>query len=166
MWGFQLWVNLPAKLKMTKPRYQDIAPTNIPEVRVGDALVRVVAGDVAGAHGPVEDIYVKPRMLDVKLDAKGTFSLELPKSHNAFVYVFEGAALVGPSKTKVARGELAVLATGESIVATSEDGGRFLILAGEPIGEPVARYGPFVMNTEQEIRQAITDYQTGRLVQS
>src|SRR5207248_2395886 len=73
MQGFQLWVNLPAKLKMTKPRYQDIPPASIPEVRVGDALVRVVAGDVGGAHGPVEDIYVAPRMLDVKLDPKGTF---------------------------------------------------------------------------------------------
>ena len=165
MWGFQLWVNLPAKLKMTKPRYQDIAPEKIPEVKVGDARVRVVAGEVAGARGPVEGIAVDAQMLDVTLPAKGVFRHALPAGHGAFVYVFEGAAIVGASKTKVVRGELAVLGAGDALVATSDDGGRFLVLAGKPIGEPVARYGPFVMNTDAEIRQAISDYQTGRLVQ-
>lgn len=165
MWGFQLWVNLPAKLKMTKPRYQDIAPEKIPEVMVGDARVRVVAGEVAGQRGPVEGIAVDAQMLDVTLAARTTFRHALPAGHAAFVYVFEGSAIVGPSKAKIARGELAVLGPGDTLSATSDDGGRFLLLAGKPIGEPVARYGPFVMNTDAEIRQAISDYQTGRLVQ-
>ena len=170
MWGFQLWVNLPAKLKMTKPRYQDIAPEKIPEVEVGDARVRVVAGEIAGQRGPVEGIAVDAQMLDVKLGGKvnATFRHLLPAGHAAFVYVFEGSVLVGASRTKVSRGELAVLGPGDALVASvaTSDDGRFLLLAGKPIGEPVARYGPFVMNTDAEIRQAISDYQTGRLVQS
>lgn len=167
MWGFQLWVNLPASLKMTKPRYQDIAPDHIPEVDApgsNGARVRLVAGELGGVSGPVKEIYVAPQMLDVKLAAKGTFVHPLPPEHNAFVYVFDGTALV--AGTQVGRGELAVLGPGDAVSVTSDDGARFLVLAGKPIGEPVARYGPFVMNTEAEIRQAVSDYQSGRLVQS
>jgi redox-sensitive bicupin YhaK (pirin superfamily) len=161
-------VNLPATLKMTAPRYQDLAPATIPEVAIGNARVRVVAGEAGGKRGPVEGIAIAPTMLDVSLPAeKSAFRHALPKEHNAFVYVFEGAARVGSSRTKVTRGQLAVLGPGEAIAAEGDGGAaRFLLLAGKPIGEPVARYGPFVMNTEAEIRQAIRDYQTGRLVQS
>ncbi len=164
MWGFQLWVNLPARSKMMKPRYQDLQADKVPEVTVGSATVRIVAGTVAGVTGPVEGIVTAPTMLDVKLAAGGSFDHELPVEHAAFVYVFEGAVKVGPQRRAIARGQLATLSRGETVHAESEGGGRFLLLAGAPIGEPVARYGPFVMNTEDELRQAFADYRSGRLV--
>jgi len=164
MWGFQLWVNLPASLKMTKPRYQDISPTAIPEVDIADARVRVVAGVAAQKKGPVEGVVVAPVFLDVALQAGANFVHEVPSEHNTLVYVIDGAVKMGEEATPAAKGELCVLGPGDSIVATSGTGGRFLLLAGKPIGEPIARRGPFVMNTDAEIRQAFEDYRTGRLV--
>jgi len=164
MWGFQLWVNLPAAQKLLKPRYQDIAPERITELRVDDAAVRLVAGEVGGRRGPVEGIVTAPEMLDVALPARGSMRRALPASHTAFVYVIEGAAEVGASRTRVADGQLAVLGPGELLTLRSEAGARMLCLAARPIGEPVARYGPFVMNTDAEIQQAVEDYRSGRLV--
>jgi hypothetical protein len=164
MWGFQLWVNLPGARKMTAPRYQDIAPTSIPEIDIADARVRVVAGEAAGKRGPVDGVVVAPVMLDVTLPAGAVFRHPLPPEHNALAYVIDGAAKLGPEGTAVARGELCVLGQGASIAAESATGGRFLLLAGRPIGEPIARRGPFVMNTQEELRQAFEDYRSGRLV--
>lgn len=164
MWGFQLWVNLPAARKMTQPRYQDLAAEEIVEVKIGDASVRLIAGEAGGKRGPVDGIVTSPQMLDVKLPSGGKFSHPLPTTHNAFVYVFEGTMTLGKAAKKLERGQLAVLGEGEVVSATSTEGGRMLLLAGKPIGEPVARYGPFVMNTEAEIRQAFDDYRSGRLV--
>jgi redox-sensitive bicupin YhaK (pirin superfamily) len=164
LWGFQLWVNLPAAQKMVKPRYQDLAPARIVELAVDDAAVRLVAGEAHGRRGPVDGIVTAPQMLDVQLPARGTFRHALPPSHNAFVYVFEGTARIGAARTPVAAGQLAVLGDGDGVTLRSDGGARMLCLAGQPIGEPVARYGPFVMNTEAELRQAIEDYQSGRLV--
>jgi redox-sensitive bicupin YhaK (pirin superfamily) len=172
LWGFQLWVNLPRAQKMVPPRYQDIPPSAVPEVAVGAATVRVLAGEVNGVRGPVEGIATAPLMLDVKLppasrdaDAAGAparVKLPVAAGHNGFVYVFEGEIRVGA--TTIPRGHLGVLGPGDALdVAATANGGRFLLLAGKPLGEPVARYGPFVMSTEQEIRQAILDYQAGRL---
>ncbi len=166
MWGFQLWVNLPAKLKMSRPRYQDLGPERIPEVRVGDARVRVIAGTAGGVIGPVDAIVTAPLMLDVAVPAAGTFQQEVPEAHNAFLYVFEGTVAVGPRKQRVDRGQLAVLGQGNSLHVESETSGRFLLLAGHPIGEPVARQGPFVMNTREELVQAFDDYRSGQLVRS
>jgi redox-sensitive bicupin YhaK (pirin superfamily) len=106
-------------------------------------------------------------MLDVWLPARGTFRHSLPATHNAFVYVFQGAAELGPraSGARVAAGQLAVLGAGDVISVRSAQGARLLCLAGRPIGEPVARYGPFVMNTDAELRQAVEDYRSGRLVE-
>src|SRR5579883_642506 len=177
MWGFQLWVNLPRASKMMPPRYQDIAPDAIPEVKVGQASVRVIAGEVAGTRGPVEGIVTAPLMLDVKLPAGERVRLEVARDHNAFVYVFDGDARLGERGTPVARGHLAVLGEGDAsapagtagpssdvVTAVGGDkGARLLLLAGKPLGEPVARYGPFVMSTQAEIRQAVLDYQAGRL---
>ncbi len=165
MWGFQLWVNLPAAHKMNKPRYQDLPAHEIVELTIGDATVRLVAGEAGGRRGPVDGIVTAPQMLDVKLPAHGRFTHPLPPAHNAFVYVFEGAALVGASKKPVARGQLAVLGAGDAVSISSDEGARLLLLAGAPIGEPVARYGPFVMNTDAEIQKAFEDYRAGRLVQ-
>jgi len=161
MWGFQLWINLPARDKMTAPRYQDIAPERIPEVELpGGARVKVIAGEAGGARGPVDAAATEPVYLDVKLSPGGRFAHDVPAAHAALAYVFEGAVSVGG--TPVERGHLAVLGPGDRVEASSREAGRFLLLAGKPLGEPVAKYGPFVMNSAEEIRQAILDYQAGR----
>jgi hypothetical protein len=164
MWGFQLWVNLPAANKMIRPRYQDIAPGRVVETMVDDAAVRLVAGEVDGKRGPVEGIVTAPEMLDVSLPPRGAMSRALPTAHNAFVYVIEGSVQIGGARTTVGAGQLAVLGPGDLLALRSDAGGRMLCLAGRPLGEPVARYGPFVMNTDDEIRQAVDDYRSGRLV--
>lgn len=166
MRGFQLWVNLPRSHKMIPPRYQDIAGERIPTVRDDGVAVRVVAGEVHGARGPVDGIVTEPRMCDVLLAPGKRFELPLPPGHNAFLYAFEGRLRAGASETDVAAGSLATFAQdGDHVRVASADGGRFILFAGRPIGEPVARRGPFVMNTDEEIRQAYLDYQTGRLTQ-
>ncbi len=165
LWGLQLWVNLPAAKKMGKPRYQDIPPGRVPEIRAGDARVRVVAGDVEGTRGPVEGIATAPTMLDVQLAANGQVAQPLDRAHNAFVYVLDGAGEIGASRTPVKAGEIAVLGPGAAAVARSEGGLRFLLLAARPIGEPVARSGPFVMNTDEELQRAWEDFRNGVLTQ-
>lgn len=164
MWGFQLWVNLAAREKMKAPRYQDIRPENIPEVSVAGAKTRVIAGEIGGARGPVDGIAIAPRFFDVTLGKGQVLQHPLPRSHNAFVYVIEGDAVVGSQRTHATSGDLAVLSLGEVALVSAEAGARFLVLSGEPIGEPVARRGPFVMNTEAELDQAVRDYRSGRLV--
>jgi redox-sensitive bicupin YhaK (pirin superfamily) len=166
MWGFQLWVNLPASLKMTRPRYQDLAPERVVELPLDGALVRLVAGSALGRRGPVDGIITGPHMLDVKLAPGGRFEHSTPLSHNAFAYVFQGAALLGRSRRRTDAGQIAIFGRGDVISMATDTGGRLLLLSGEPIGEPVARRGPFVMNTEEELRQAVDDYRTGRLVSS
>jgi redox-sensitive bicupin YhaK (pirin superfamily) len=165
LWGFQLWVNLPASRKMGAPRYQDLAPQRIPELTVGDASVRLVAGEAGGVRGPVEGIVTAPTMLDVSVPAKGQFSQELPRSHNAFLYVIDGVAQIGEARTAIGTGQVAVLGEGGAVTVRSVGGARALLFAARPIGEPVARSGPFVMNTEDELRQAWDDYRSGRLVE-
>ncbi len=165
MWGFQLWVNLPAAQKMTRPRYQDLAPGRVREVSFDEASARVVAGELNGVKGPVEGVVTAPLMLDVHVPAGGRARPRVPAGHTAFAYVFDGAVKLGGREgPDVARGQIAVLGPGEVLTATSQTGGRFLLLAAAPINEPVARQGPFVMNTDAEIRQAIDDYRRGRLV--
>lgn len=166
MWGYQLWVNLPARLKMTQPRYQDIVPQAVPEVDGGQARVRVLAGEFGGTRGPVRDIYTEPLMLDVELRSGAVFSHALPADHNAFVYSVSGNARVGARGTSVARGEIAVLGGGDDVqLAADSEPSRVLLLAGRPLREPVVRRGPFVMNTEAELQRAFDDYRSGRLVQ-
>jgi redox-sensitive bicupin YhaK (pirin superfamily) len=164
MWGFQLWINLPAAKKLVRPRYQDVAPARIPEVELDDATVRLVAGEAGGKVGPVDGIVTAPQMMDIKLGARGSVRHAVPASHNAFVYVFDGEAELGPARASVRAGQLAVLGPGDQLVARAAAGARLLSFAGRPIGEPVARYGPFVMNTEDELRQAVDDYRSGRLI--
>jgi redox-sensitive bicupin YhaK (pirin superfamily) len=167
MWGFQLWVNLPARDKMTAPRYQDIPPEKIPEVALADGVrARVIAGEAGGVRGPVEGIATQPLYLDVRLDPRSRVSLALTPGHNAFAYVYEGKATLGPDAGsgghEVAAGQLAVPSDGERLTAVTADApAQFLLLAAQPLGEPLARYGPFVMNTREEIVQAVEDYQRG-----
>ena len=165
LWGFQLWVNLPASLKMTRPRYQDLSPDRVARVDADGAHVRLVAGEAFGRSGPVDGIVTAPNMLDVALPPNGRFEHVVPTRHNAFAYVFDGAAQIGRSNAPVRAGQIAVFGPGAVVRATSEDGARMLVLSGEPIGEPVARRGPFVMNTDEEIQKAIDDYRNGRLVE-
>jgi hypothetical protein len=165
MRGFQLWINLPARLKMTAPRYQEYAPERIPSVAAAAGVrAKVIAGEVAGVRGPIEAEATDPTYLDLHLDADAAYGHAVPAGHNAFVYVFEGAARVGADASqRVAKGELAVLADGARIDVRADGGpARVLLLAGRPLREPVAKYGPFVMNTMDEIREAVDDLRAGR----
>ena len=161
MWGFQLWVNLPARAKMTAPRYQDIPPSAIPEVTKPDGVrVRVIAGAFDGVCGPISNIDAEPLYFDVTLDAGASLNVPIPSGHNAFLYCIEGDIAVGDASLDKRR--LGVLTLGERLnVESSSDGARFLVVAGRPFGEPVERYGPFVMNTREELMQAIEDLRSG-----
>ncbi len=171
MRGFQLWVNLPAKDKMTAPRYQDIAPERIPLVRGADGSeVRVIAGthtNGAGTvtQGPVEGIATDPLYFDVALPKGAHFEHSLPAGHSAFIYVFEGQASIGARAGRAVRGDLAVLTDGEQVSVVADAApARFILVAGRPLREPVVKYGPFVMNTRAQIVQAVDDYSAGRFV--
>jgi redox-sensitive bicupin YhaK (pirin superfamily) len=163
MAGFQLWVNLPAKDKMCAPRYQDIPAGDVPEVASDTgAAVKVLAGSYGGVEGPVKAVATDPTYLDVTLAPQGAFAISLEEEYTSFAYVFEGAVKFGEDGTAVKAGQLAVFSKGAGLKAVSEAGGRFILLAGKPIKEPIAQYGPFVMNSMDEIRQAMEDFQSGR----
>jgi redox-sensitive bicupin YhaK (pirin superfamily) len=165
MRGFQLWINLPAKDKMTAPRYQDIAPALIPRTTLAPgAEARVIAGKAGGIAGPVETGATDALYLDLTLEAGAKLSLPLPTEHNAFLYVYEGAVTVGAEGTRLAQSTIGVLSTGPGVSLTAgETAARILLIAGKPLREPVARYGPFVMNKPEEIQAAIDDMRAGRL---
>jgi redox-sensitive bicupin YhaK (pirin superfamily) len=166
MWGFQLWVNLPASRKMIPPRYQDIPPDQVAEAELEGAKVRVVAGTAFGKTGPVSGIDVEPLYFDATLARGAELREKTPLGHNAFAYVTDGAVRLGPSGREVRKGQLAVLGPGDGVVLRgTEGGGRALLIAGRPLREPVARGGPFVMNTQEELRRAYEDYRSGRLTQ-
>ncbi len=163
MSGFQLWVNLPAKDKMCTPRYQNIDPEDVPEVSLDKVTLRVLAGEVEGPDslvaGPVTGVATDPIYIDVMLSPGGSYRHAVPEGHTAFAYVFDGA--VNVSGQDVTQHHLAILSDGDEVELSSETGGRAILVAGRPIGEPVARYGPFVMNSFDEIQQAVRDFQTG-----
>jgi quercetin 2,3-dioxygenase len=163
MWGFQLWVNLPASDKLSAPRYQDIAPERIPTVHPAEGVeAKVIAGELAGAVGPVQGIATAPVYLDIRLQPGATLSVPLPAGHHAFAYVFEGeSALVGGEPLR--RSELGVLSDGDQLQLGAPDTpARLLLIAGRPLNESVARYGPFVMNTQAQIHEAIADFRAGK----
>jgi redox-sensitive bicupin YhaK (pirin superfamily) len=164
MWGFQLWVNLPARDKMTAPRYQDIPAAHIPMVEAGrNVTVRVVAGRFGDATGPVEAVATQPLYLDVRMQGGGDIDVPVADSLNAFIYVYTGdVEVAGDHPRRVSRGEIALLGDGTLVRVASGRPANFLLVAGRPLNEPVARYGPFVMNTADELRQAFADYQAGR----
>jgi len=180
MWGFQLWVNLPARDKMTAPRYQDIPPEKVSEVDLAAGVTaRVLAGEAGGVKGPVEGIVTSPLYLDVRMEPRSRVALELEAGHSAFAYVYEGRVRLGaaaPGTTardatsndaarELTDGQLAVLSEGDLLSAvTGNASARFVLLAAQPLREPIARYGPFVMNTREEIAKAVEDYQRGTLI--
>jgi len=163
MKGFQLWVNLPASDKMAAPRYQNIEPGDVPEIaRADGARVRVIAGRFEETDGAVDGIAVEPVYLDIALPAGIEIETPLPHDHAGFVYPFEGTVEIGAGATVVADSQLAALGPGATLTLRGGiDGGRAIVVAGRPLGEPIARYGPFVMNTREEIIQAVEDYQSG-----
>jgi len=165
MWGFQLWVNLPAKDKMTAPRYQDIAPERIPEIELAPGVrARVIAGEAGGVKGPVEAEATAAVYLDLRLEAGATVEVPLPQGHNAFAYVYAGQARIGDGpSSELLRGDLGVLGSGDNVrIAAPQSAARLILVAGRPFNEPVAKYGPFVMNTQQQIVQAVEDFRAGR----
>jgi redox-sensitive bicupin YhaK (pirin superfamily) len=170
MAGFQLWVNLPAADKMGPPRYQDIPPDAVPEVMLDDGVtVKVLAGEVHGTRGPVRDVSTAPAYLDFSIPAGGEIFHPLAPDHHAFVHPYVGAIEVGPpdAPRALAQGQVGVLSAGVDErgvrLVAGESPVRVLLVAAQPIGEPVAHWGPFVMNTREEIDQAVADFQAGRL---
>jgi redox-sensitive bicupin YhaK (pirin superfamily) len=166
MRGFQLWVNLPARDKMTDPKYQEYAPENIPVAQPASGVsVKVIAGKVGDVVGPIVQPATDPVYLDISLDAGKAWEYLLPEGHNAFAYVFEGAATVGEGDDARAleTHEMAVLGGGELLqLRAGAQATRLILVAGRPLREPVMRHGPFVMNTKQELMQAFVDFQEGR----
>jgi quercetin 2,3-dioxygenase len=168
--GFQLWVNLPARIKMTKPRYQDVRSDGIPEITTSDgARVRVVAGRAGDVRGAVTDIAADPTYLDVLVPPGSAYRERIEAEHTAFAYVFQGRAVFpgpGGEKVTVSSSRLVVLGDGDEVrVTTGEEPARFLLVSGRPLGEPIARYGPFVMTTRAEIEQALEDLRRGTFVE-
>ncbi|HTT39772.1 MAG TPA: pirin family protein [Burkholderiales bacterium] len=164
--GFQLWVNLPGALKMSPPRYQDVPAARIATVARDGASVRVIAGEAFGAKGAANTL-VPVRLLDVTIAAASDFTLEVPDSHACFVYAYEGTVREPDRDGKpreIARGTLAVLEGSGGVTLTAGSAGAKLLFAdGQPIREPIARYGPFVMNTREEVAKAFDDYSRGAL---
>lgn len=165
--GFQIWVNLPAKLKMTQPRYQEVKAAKIPRATSEDGLaeVRVIAGEALGVRAVI-DTHTPIVYHDWTLRRGADVSVAVAPDHDVMVYVFDGALRVGDEGTLVKSGQLALLGAGDHVRlrgAPDDAPARALLLGGVPIREPVARYGPFVMNTQQELREAFVDFQSGRM---
>lgn len=163
--GFQLWVNLPRKHKMMQPRYQEVVSSHIPEIGYGKhTVIKLIAGGLKDINAPVKDIMAEPTYLDVHIKKSETIKLPVAAEHNAFVYVFDGLLVIDEQKVKT--GHVALLnRDGSSVeVSTGSEGARFLLAAGKPLGQPIAWYGPIVMNSRSELEEAVYDLQTGNFV--
>jgi redox-sensitive bicupin YhaK (pirin superfamily) len=163
--GFQIWVNLPARLKMTRPRYQELSAEQIPTAQTADGLaqVKVVAGEALGTKAAI-DTLTPIVYQDWSLEPGANVTVPLDAAQRGLVYVFQGDLLIGDAATPASDGQLAVLAAGDAVrLRGGTKSARLLLLAGVPLREPVARYGPFVMNTERELLQAFEDYRSGRM---
>jgi len=161
--GFQLWVNLPASHKMDDPNYQEVGIDDIPEETRGDAChLKVIAGRTnQGTQGAISNDLVDPIFWDIHLSSGSTFIDKTPEGHNAFIYVIEGELKIADSIKSVISKQLAILTNGNSIEIKARSKSRFLLIAGKPLNEPIARGGPFVMNTREEVQQAFKDYESG-----
>jgi hypothetical protein len=165
MFGFQLWLNLPAKEKMRAPWYRDIPAGELPQFAPSPgASVKLIAGHWADKTGPGPARVTEPFIADVALAPRTTVIVPMPDAHNGMAYIFEGSLSLGPThdQREVRRGDLAVVSLGADLAATGgADGGRMLVVAAKPLREPIAKHGPFVMNTQDELRQAFADYRRG-----
>jgi redox-sensitive bicupin YhaK (pirin superfamily) len=163
MQGFQLWINLPSNEKMTEPKYQEYSPEAIPVVEGKGEKVKVLLGTYQDTTGPIVDPHTSVSYFDVQLDAGVTFRHSIETDYSAFVYLFEGDAVI--ESKRIPLHSFVALSQGDEVsVMAGEIGARFILVAGRPIGEPIAQYGPFVMNTQDEIHQAMADYRDGKLV--
>jgi redox-sensitive bicupin YhaK (pirin superfamily) len=166
--GLQIWLNLPAKDKMTRPKYREMRSESLPETETPEgAKIRVIAGDAVGGKvvGPVEGLAVAPKFVDVTLAPGTSFRESVPDGHTAFAYVDHGEVLFGREKKNVSAPALVLFTDRGDIEAEAGlSGGRFLLAAAKPLDEPIARYGPFVMNTRSEIEETLRDLQSGRFI--
>ena len=164
MEGFQLWLNLPGRDKMQAPWYRDFGATDLPCFALGGVTATVIGGESHGIAGAVTREATEPLVLDLHFEPGSRFEQPLPPGHNAFVVVYRGSVTVGG--TELGPGRLAILendAAADGVVLEAAEASKALLVAGRPLGEPIAQYGPFVMNTEEEIYQAVSDYRDGRL---
>ncbi len=168
LWGFQLWANLPSSHKMMDPRYRDVIKEQIPEVRInnGKIIVKIICGTVNGVKGPVQDIVTEPEYLDVTVNPNTEFERTIKKEHNVFAYVIDGEGFFDLNRNNLIKRENLVLyREGDSIhISTKNEKVRFLLISGKPIREPVAWYGPIVMNTDEEIKIAFEEYEKGTFI--
>ncbi len=164
MEGFQLWLNLPAQNKMAKPWYRDFASADIPQYQTDEGVtVRVIAGTSNGVAGAVSRAVTEPLYLDIHLPAGASFSTTIPATHNAFLYTYRGAANVGGMRVPAQR--MAILdnaPAAQGVHITADEATRLILVAGKPLHEPIVQYGPFVMNTQEEIHRALDDFRNGR----
>lgn len=163
IYGFQLWVNLPAALKMSPPRYQEIKAGEIPVLEKNGARIRLVAGALDGARGPVTDVAASPLYMDVHLDAGAKLEIPVPQGHTVLAYLFEGAAEFSNDFVESVR-MIVFNDDGEGVGVFTETGARFMLMAGAPFKEPIAPYGPFVMNTMEEIKQTLKELREGTFI--
>lgn len=184
MWGFQLWANLPASHKMMDPRYREVKSSQIPEVTLAKGVrVKIISGQVNGTKGPVRDIVTDPEYLDITIPSKSTFQYPVKRGHTAFAYVIDGRGYFDEGRDSyafeaeganyfdfkreclIAPENLVIYGDGDDVIISTEDKGmRFLFVSGKPIKEPVAWYGPIVMNTKEELRIAFEEYQKGTFI--
>jgi quercetin 2,3-dioxygenase len=166
--GLQLWLNLPAREKMSRPKYRDLRGERLTEIETEDgARIRLIAGEAAAGRlvGPVEGLAVAPKFIDVRLPAGASIRETVPGGHTAFAYVDQGAVHFGPEQTPARAPALVIFGDGDTVEASAgPGGGRFLLAAARPLGEPIVRHGPFVMNTRAEIEQTLQDLRTGHFI--
>ena len=164
--GFQLWVNMPAKLKMNKPEYIYIDSKQMQVHKDSDKKIKTIAGKFGNAEGPVKGHNVEPLYFDIELEEGKEFNFDLPSTHNSFIYLIEGEIKIGAKNHDKINGSTLILLTkGEKLKVKAMTKAKFLLISGKPIGEPIARGGPFVMNTKEEILKAVEDYHSGNFVQ-
>ena len=163
--GFQLWINMPSKLKMSKPEYHYIDANKMAVHKDDEKKIKVIAGKYAKAEGPIKRHSVEPIYFDIELKKDKKFDSDLPSTHNSFIYLIDGEIIVGDEKhNKVQNSTLILLKKGKKLKVSSKLDAKFLLISGKPIGEQIARGGPFVMNTKTEVLQAVQDYQNGTFV--
>ncbi len=164
--GFQLWINMPAKLKMSKPEYIYIDSKQMKIFKDSEKKIKIIAGLFKNIEGPVKGHNIKPVYFDIELENDKIFNFNLPPAHNSFVYLIEGEIKIGhKTHDKVDSSALIILTKGEKLKVKGITKSKFLLISGKPIGEPIARGGPFVMNTKEEILKAVEDYHSGNFVQ-
>ncbi len=162
--GFQLWVNLPSSQKMTKPKYQEIISTQIPQIDSNGWHAKLIAGEINGAIGPVKDIYANPSYIDLTLDTSSKFLHKIPKEDTVFLYLFEGRCAIPNHKEIIQSTTLVHLGDGDILEIYTDTGARLILISASPFNEPIVPYGPFVMNTKEEIKQALQDLRQGTFI--